>query len=158
MESSCLESGGQQLTRSFQTGGGGRGGESSATSNRHSSSDTRQVEPRKFLQKVETVDTDIRETKDCSRKKLRESAAAGGASPTSERGGVLDHGGAEEEVQRGRRQQEAERCSHLDRGEHMRMRFDNEEELLFVARKLDNDHAGDLCWNGKLPIEEVKKK
>lgn len=59
---------GAQLTRSFQTGGGARGGESSATSNRHSS-DSRQVEPRKLLQKVETVDTDIRETKDCSRGK-----------------------------------------------------------------------------------------
>ena len=37
-----------ELTKSFQTGGGGaRGAESSATSNRHSS-ESRQVEPRKL--------------------------------------------------------------------------------------------------------------
>ena len=45
--------------------------------------------------------------------------STGGASPTTERGGVVDHGGAEEEVQRGGREQETKRCSHLDGGEEM---------------------------------------
>ena len=53
------------------------------------------------------------------RKKLTSVLSTGGASPTTERGGVVDHGGAEEEVQRGGREQETKRCSHLDRGEEM---------------------------------------